>query len=65
MAEQLSFRLEPALPRPGDVAPMWPVARPDAFDSPDFLFEPTWGGHRVLAFVEPSDRPGDGAGSTR
>ena len=60
MAEQLSLRLEPALPRPGDVAPMWPTPRPDPFDSPDFLFEPTWGGHRALAFVGPSDRPGDG-----
>ena len=45
--EQLSFLLEPALPAPGDVAPMWPVPRPDAFDSPDHLFEPTWGGHRA------------------
>lgn len=60
MAEQLSFRLEPALPRPGDVAPMWPTPHPEAFDSPDFLFEPTWGGHRVLAFVEPADLPGGG-----
>ncbi|HEY6569583.1 MAG TPA: hypothetical protein VIZ22_04795 [Candidatus Limnocylindrales bacterium] len=61
MVEQLNLRLEPALPRPGDVAPMWPTARPDPFDSPDYLFEPTWGGHRVLVFVGPSERPGDGA----
>ncbi len=61
MAEQLSLRLEPALPRPGDVAPMWPTPLQDAFDSPDYLFEPTWGGHRALAFVGPSDRPGDGS----
>ena len=61
MVEQLNLRLEPALPRPGDVAPMWPTARPDPFDSSDYLFEPTWGGHRVLAFVGPSERPGDGA----
>lgn len=60
MAEQLSLRLEPALPRPGDVAPMWPVSRPDPFDSSDFLFEPSWGGHRVLAFIEPAGRPGAG-----
>ena len=60
MAEQLSFRLEPALPRPGDVAPMWPTPVSRAFDSPDFLFEPTWGGHRVLAYVEPAERAGDG-----
>ena len=55
-AEQLSFRLDPALPAPGAVAPMWPVPRPDAFDSPDHLFEPTWGGHRVIAFVGPAER---------
>jgi bifunctional non-homologous end joining protein LigD len=60
MAEQLSFRLEPALPRPGNVAPMWPTPHPEPFDSPDFLFEPTWGGHRVLAYVEPAERAGDG-----
>jgi ATP-dependent DNA ligase len=60
MAEQLSLRLEPALPRPGDVAPMWPTPRADAFDSPDYLFEPTWGGHRALAFVGPSSVAGGG-----
>ena len=53
MAEQLNLRLEPALPRPGDVAPMWPTPSPEPFDSDDHLFEPTWGGHRVLAFVGP------------
>lgn len=61
MVEQLNLRLEPALPRPGDVAPMWPTPSPEPFDSDDHLFEPTWGGHRVLAFVGPSERPGDGA----
>jgi bifunctional non-homologous end joining protein LigD len=61
MAEQLNLRFEPALPRPGDVAPMWPTPSPEPFDSDDHLFEPTWGGHRVLAFVDPSERPGGGA----
>ncbi|HEY4188889.1 MAG TPA: hypothetical protein VGM28_00580 [Candidatus Limnocylindrales bacterium] len=60
MAEQLNLRLEPALPRPGDVAPMWPTPRPEPFDSDDHLFEPTWGGHRVLAFIGPSEHAGDG-----
>jgi ATP-dependent DNA ligase len=60
MAEQLSLRLEPELPRPGGVAPMWPTPRADAFDSPDYLFEPTWGGHRVLAFIEPAEHAGGG-----
>ncbi len=67
MAEQLTFSLEAALPRPGDVAPMWPTPRPDPFDSPDWLFEPTWGGHRALAFVSPGEgvgsAPGSGPGS--
>jgi bifunctional non-homologous end joining protein LigD len=63
MAEQLTFRLDAALPRPGDVAPMWPIPRADAFDSPDWLFEPTWGGHRALAFVSPDPSPGAGPGS--
>ncbi|HEX5828934.1 MAG TPA: hypothetical protein VFY23_15525 [Candidatus Limnocylindrales bacterium] len=58
--EQLSFRLDPALPAPGDIAPMWPVPRPDAFDSPEHLFEPTWGGHRVLVSVGPALHPGTG-----
>ncbi len=53
MTEQLSLRLDPALPRPGSVAPMWPVPRRDPFDSADYLFGPAWGGHRVLAFIEP------------
>ena len=64
MAEQLTFSLEAALPRPGDVAPMWPTPRPDPFDSPDWLFEPTWGGHRALAFVSPGaagSSPGSGS----
>lgn len=60
MAEQLSFQLEPAMPRPGDVAPMWPTPRSDAFDSSDWIFEPTWGGHRALAFVEPGETVGTG-----
>jgi bifunctional non-homologous end joining protein LigD len=59
-AEQLSLKLDAALPAPGAVAPMWPVPRPDAFDSPDHLFEPTWGGHRVLVFVGPAELPGTG-----
>jgi bifunctional non-homologous end joining protein LigD len=61
MAEQLSFRLEPAMPRPGDVAPMWPTPLADPFDSSDWFFEPTWGGHRAIAFVEPGGTAGSGA----
>lgn len=61
MAEQLSLRLEPSLPRPADVAPMWPTPSPEPFDSPDYLFEPTWGGHRAIAFVGPAEVAGAGA----
>ncbi len=61
MAEQLSLRLDAGLPRSGDVAPMWPVPRRDPFDSPDYLFGPTWGGHRVIVFVEPGEQAGEGA----
>ncbi len=53
MADQLSLGFDPALPRANAVAPMWPVPRRDPFDSPDHVFEPAWGGHRVLVFVEP------------
>jgi len=53
MANQLSLGLDPALPRASAVAPMWPVPRRDPFDSADYLFEPAWGGHRVLVFLEP------------
>lgn len=60
MVEQLSLRLEPALPRPGDLAPMWPVPCAEPFDSSDHLFEPAWGGHRVLAYVDPGDSPTGG-----
>jgi bifunctional non-homologous end joining protein LigD len=56
MSEQLSLRLEPAMPRlPADLRPMLPRAAPAPFDSADHLFEPSWGGERVLAFIEPAD----------
>ncbi len=53
MADQLSLGLDPAVPRASGVAPMWPVPRREPFDSADHVFEPAWGGHRVLAFLEP------------
>jgi bifunctional non-homologous end joining protein LigD len=61
MTDQLSLRLEPALPNlPGTLRPM--LARPAAepFDSTDHLFEPAWGGLRALAFIGPADQPGAG-----
>jgi len=59
-AEQLSLRLAPAPPAAVPGGSMWPVPRPDPFDSPDHLFEPTWGGHRVIAFIGPAKQPGSG-----
>jgi bifunctional non-homologous end joining protein LigD len=65
MADQLSLGFDPALPRATAVTPMWPVPRRQPFDSGDHLFEPAWGGHRVLAFLEPGGglRIVDGAGT--
>jgi ATP-dependent DNA ligase len=57
MTDQLSLRLEPELPRlPADLRPMLPRTAPAPFDSAEHLFEPSWGGERVLAFIEPADR---------
>jgi ATP-dependent DNA ligase len=61
MTDQLSLRLEAELPRPpAALRPMRarPLAEP--FDSPEHLFEPAWGGRRVLAFIGPAERPGTG-----
>lgn len=60
MAEQLSFRLEPDLPRLPDLRPMLPVTGAQPFDSPRFLFEPSWHGRRALALVGPARSPGRG-----
>lgn len=60
MAEQLSFRLEPALPRLPDLRPMRATPGGEPFDSRAHLFEPSWGGRRVLALVGPAARPGTG-----
>ncbi len=53
MSDQLSLDLAVGLPRlPAVIRPM--VAQPalEPFDSPDHLFEPSWGGMRILAFIE-------------
>jgi len=60
MAEQLSFRLEPDLPRLPALEPMWPMEGAQPFDSARFLFEPSWHGRRALAFVGPARAPGGG-----
>lgn len=53
MPDQLDLGFDPGLPRASAVTPMWPVARRDPFDSADHLFEPAWGGLRVLVFLQP------------
>jgi ATP-dependent DNA ligase len=61
MTDQLTMRLEPALPRlPTGLRPM--LARPlaEPFDSPAHLFEPAWGGARALALIGPAAVPGAG-----
>jgi ATP-dependent DNA ligase len=64
MTDQLSLRLEPDLPTlpnlPTTLRPMLARPLPEPFDSPDHLFEPSWGGVRALAFVGPADLPGAG-----
>ena len=56
MADQLSFHLDPALPRlPAMLAPMLAQTASEPFDSPDHLFEPNWGGTRVLLFVDAAE----------
>jgi bifunctional non-homologous end joining protein LigD len=64
MRDQLSLRLEPEiapLPNlPDGLRPMLARPIPEPFDSPDHLFEPSWGGLRALAFIGPADVIGGG-----
>jgi bifunctional non-homologous end joining protein LigD len=61
MTDQLSLRLEAALPNPpATLRPMLARPLPDAFDSADHLFEPSWGGRRALAIVGPAAVAGGG-----
>ncbi|HEX7474156.1 MAG TPA: hypothetical protein VF323_13815, partial [Candidatus Limnocylindrales bacterium] len=56
MTDQLSLRFEPGLPRlPTDLRPMLAQTAAEPFDSTGHLFEPSWGGERALAFIEPAD----------
>jgi bifunctional non-homologous end joining protein LigD len=61
MSDQLSLRLEPAVPNPPTtLRPMLDRPLPEPFDSPAHLFEPVWGGVRALAVVGPADVQGAG-----
>jgi len=61
MTDQLSLLLETDLPNlPETLRPMLARPLPEPFDSPDHLFEPSWGGLRALAFVGPAATAGSG-----
>ena len=61
MSDQLSLRLEPALPNPpATLRPMLARTILEPFDSPDDLFQPAWGGMRTLAIIGPAATPGAG-----
>jgi bifunctional non-homologous end joining protein LigD len=61
MPDQLSLRLEPAVPNPpATLRPMLDRPLPEPFDSSIHLFEPIWGGVRALAVIGPADAPGGG-----
>jgi bifunctional non-homologous end joining protein LigD len=60
MTDQLSLRLDAALPRLPSLRPMLARPLPEAFDSSAHLFEPIWGGARALALIGPAAEPGMG-----
>ncbi|HET9680453.1 MAG TPA: hypothetical protein VFP19_00320, partial [Candidatus Limnocylindrales bacterium] len=61
MPDQLSLRLEPAVPNPpATLRPMLDRPLPEAFDAATHLFEPMWGGVRALAVIGPADVAGGG-----
>jgi ATP-dependent DNA ligase len=61
MSDQLTLRLDPALPKlPAGLRPMLARPLPAPFDSAEHLFEPVWGGARALALIGPSEQPGAG-----
>ncbi len=63
MADQLSLPLDATidrLPDLPDLRPMLARPLPEAFDSDQHLFEPSWGGMRALVSIGPADRPGGG-----
>jgi bifunctional non-homologous end joining protein LigD len=60
VTDQLSLRLDPALPRLPSLRPMLARPLPEPFDSDLHLFEPVWGGARALALIGPASTPGAG-----
>jgi ATP-dependent DNA ligase len=63
VADQLSLPLDAAvdrLPELPTLRPMLPRPLPEPFDSDRHLFEPWWGGERVLVSIGPGDVAGAG-----
>jgi bifunctional non-homologous end joining protein LigD len=63
MADQLSLPLDATidrLPDLPDLRPMLARPLPEAFDSDQHLFEPSWGGMRALVSIGPADQAGGG-----
>ncbi len=63
MTDQLALPLDSTIDRLPDLPVLEPMlARPlpDAFDSDQHLFEPSWGGLRAIVSIGPAERPGDG-----
>jgi ATP-dependent DNA ligase len=55
VSDQLSLRLTGDVARlPRSIRPMLAKSADAAFDSDEHMFEPRWGGRRVLAFIEPA-----------
>jgi bifunctional non-homologous end joining protein LigD len=66
MSDQLSLDLEAALPHlPARLRPMLPRMVAAPFDDAGCLFEPSWGGLRALAFLEPAVDDGGEDGAFR
>jgi len=58
VSDQLNLSLTGDIARlPRSLRPMLPRSAEAPFDSADHVFEPSWGGRRTLAFIEPG-RPG-------
>jgi ATP-dependent DNA ligase len=59
VTDQLSLSLSGDVAHlPRSLRPMLPRPIHAAFDSDEHVFEPRWGGRRVLAFIEPPGQPG-------
>jgi ATP-dependent DNA ligase len=59
VSDQLSLSLTGDVAHlPQSLRPMMPKPADAAFDSPEHVFEPRWGGRRAIAFIEPAGGQG-------